>query len=244
MSLCNIAFANECDNFYAVGSNHAAPIAYTDEASGQPQGVAFELFSAISSELKVPVQYLAGVAWSRANAWLDVGEVDVLLGVYSTPEREQKWLLSAPFLEEGSGIFMLSNQISSVKSLQDLQGLRGGAINSSSYGELIDKHKEQLALFYTTSERELFRMLLADRLDYVVAAQWDAHHVLTDMNALQEVSVVPELGDMNTLHIAFSRKTACGKYIEQVNELINQYRASGKIDAWLNTFQRNNVSSH
>lgn len=238
------AWSSQCENMYAVGSNHASPIAYTDEATGQPKGVVYNLMSEISRELRIPVQFLTGVAWSRANAWLDEGEIDLLLGVYKSHERESKWLFSIPFLLEGTGIYKLEGKLVDINEFHQLQGLRGGAIHASSYGNRIDAELSKLDIFYTTSELELFKMLLVNRLDYVISAQWDAHHVLGKLGAIQQVSSIDALAQTNSLHIAFNKNGPCTFLLEEINRLIIQNQQMGKIDSWLTTFMEEKKEGH
>lgn len=227
------SIAVPCENLYVVGSNHAAPIAYTIEDSGEPKGVAYDLFREVSVQLKVPVQFLTGVAWSRANAWLDSNEIDVLLGVYDSPQRREKWLLSTPFLQEGTGFYQVDGHLSNVKQFSDLQGFRGGAIRGSSFGKSIDSVMGDLQILQTSSEKELFKMLLSGRLDYVIAAYWDANHILRELEEGHKVSAIKALTQTNAIHLAMNKTGKCARLMEDINAIIADLLQKKQIDVWL-----------
>lgn len=223
-------------------SNHSSPIAFTPKEAGNPQGVAIDVVRAISQELKLPVQFLTGVAWSRSIAWLDDGTIDLLAGVYWTKERATKWSMTDPILFESTRAYQNIESLPDPITIDTIHSFRGGVIRSSSYGETFERIKTTLSLFRTTGELELFKMLAANRLDYVVAGEWDAQGVIKAIN--KESVIVPSNVELerNGIHLAFNKKQRCAHLVEQFNPIIQRLHETGQIQKLLTSYQ--NASSH
>ncbi|NMC78601.1 MAG: transporter substrate-binding domain-containing protein, partial [Chloroflexi bacterium] len=103
---------------YIVGGDSDYP-PYEYLENGQPQGFNVELIQAVGEVMGFDVTIRLG-PWSEVRQQLENGEIDIISGMYYSPERDQRVDFSTPHTLVSSGLFVRSG--SPIHSLEDIRG--------------------------------------------------------------------------------------------------------------------------
>lgn len=108
------------DNTYFVfgGDNKYPPYEYLDD-TGMPQGFNVDITRALSKEMGIFTS-LNLMPWSEARSALKAGEVDVLMGMFKSPERQRHFAFSTPHYVASYAVFVPKG--SSIGSLDETAG--------------------------------------------------------------------------------------------------------------------------
>jgi ABC-type amino acid transport substrate-binding protein len=108
----------------------APPYAIDDKANG-PQGSDVELMRNICTELKWDCQFVP-LYYSKLLPALQTNDIDYAIGaLVITPEKQENYLLSIPYLPSEGGFLLMEN--SPINSIAGLKGKRIGALNGKEY---------------------------------------------------------------------------------------------------------------
>jgi len=94
------------------------PYSFLD-AQGKPVGFSVDLFRAVSSAMGLEGE-IALRPWAEVRPRIEQGQLDVVIGMYRSPEREQSVDFSLPYVIVSHAIFVRRG--SSIRRLADLEG--------------------------------------------------------------------------------------------------------------------------
>lgn len=100
------------------GDGDYPPYSFLD-AQGKPVGVSVDLFRAVASAMGLQDDIALG-PWAEVRPQIEHGQLDVVIGMYRSPEREQSVDFSLPYVIVSHAIFVRRG--SSIQSLADLEG--------------------------------------------------------------------------------------------------------------------------
>ena len=176
---------------------------YEYEEKGEAAGVNIALVREAFRRMgETPVFEL--MPWSRALYELKNGDTWAMSSGFKTPEREAV----AYFCQEGLAwenvvVLGLAGSHVEVRSLEDLRGLKVGVRRDHSYGQTFDS---MVGLEKTEADcnQQLFKMLLAGRIDAIVANKAVFSHEIKNMDRSDDVRVLMDVKKI-PLHLFFSR---------------------------------------
>ncbi|MBF0243578.1 MAG: transporter substrate-binding domain-containing protein, partial [Desulfamplus sp.] len=102
----------------AAGDHNYPPYEFLDP-SGQPTGFNVDIFRAVCEALKIKYQINLD-SWDTVRKHLENGEIDVITGMYFSPERDKRVDFSTPHIIVSHSLFVHKN--SNIKTLEDLSG--------------------------------------------------------------------------------------------------------------------------
>lgn len=103
--------------------------------------------------------------WKRTVQMAKKGQVDGLCGCNYRPEREQDFIFSDTMGNHSQGVFInASSPIKEISSLNDLAGQSVAVVRGYTIHKELSKHPDIQAV-ETNNDRQLLRMLNADRID-------------------------------------------------------------------------------
>lgn len=202
------------------------PFMYADR-QGRPRGVYPVLLRAIFAELALPLELLP-LPWVRALTGLDRGEHGVG-GLFANQERLAKYDYGQPLLVETVRLYVRRGGLRQFAGLQDLKGLRVGALRGWSYGDEFDKARKE-GLFQVevvSTDKQNFGKLERDYLDAVLAVEQTGDAVLAKGD-FPSVRMVANPITENPSYLAFHKSTGQQDLLARVDTVVARLRASGE----------------
>ena len=121
------------ENTPRVGIYQNRPLVFID-SEGDPNGIFIDTLEHIASEEGWEIEYIF-TTWSENLTRLEAGEIDLLVGVGYTKEREKVYDFSDGILTDWGQVYVKSG--SDIQSLLDLEGRRVAGVGGEIYlGEL------------------------------------------------------------------------------------------------------------
>jgi polar amino acid transport system substrate-binding protein len=148
----------------------------------QPLGLSIEFMDMLADRLGLEVEYRSGPSWNEFLSMLQAKEIDVMLNIVKTPERDGFTLFTEPYITNPNVI--ISKTGDRYNSMEELRGKRVAMPEGFFYQELLN-----------TSYPEINQVLTRGQLGAlkaVLLGQADA--------ALGELAVVEYLIDRNILN--------------------------------------------
>ncbi len=102
-----------------VGGDHDYPPYSFLDAKGRPAGFSVDLFRAVASAMGLEGDIVLG-PWAEVRPRIEQGQLDVVIGMYRSPEREQTVDFSLPYVIVSHAVFVRRG--SAIQSLADLAG--------------------------------------------------------------------------------------------------------------------------
>lgn len=173
-----------------VGSTFAR--LYEPGVSGRPEGLAVDLLDAILQPAGVMPRY-ALVPWLRAQAMIEQGAADILVGPYRTPEREARMRFSRqPFYEDALVFYARrGEQALWWGDFTAVRQARIATVQGWAYGARFDQARSLLQLTAVRDLPTALRMLQLGRLDLVAANQRNAEPVIASLGLATQVLPCP-----------------------------------------------------
>ena len=137
----------------------------TVRQDGRADGFSVELMSAALAKMGRDVTFRTG-PWTDVRAWLERGEIDALPFVGRTPEREQLFDFTIPYLTLHGAIVVRRNT-TDIHALPDLHGRTVGVMEGDTAAEFLRRRDRDIILLETETFGDAFLALSHDRCDAV-----------------------------------------------------------------------------
>ncbi len=145
---------------------------------GRADGFSVELLRATLARMGREVSFRTG-PWTEVRGWLERGEVDVLPLVGRTPEREELFDFTVPYLTMHGAIVVRDDTLD-VRSLTDLRGRRVGVMKGDNAEEYLRREERGFEIVTTTTFTDAFLALAEGRCDAVVVQSLVAMRLLAE----------------------------------------------------------------
>ncbi|MBB5205787.1 polar amino acid transport system substrate-binding protein [Inhella inkyongensis] len=180
---------------------------FEPDAAGRPQGLGVDLLRRTLGENL----HMELLPYQRAQYEVEIGEADVLIGPYRTPEREARFLFSQRAFYEDAMLLYARRGEASLWNGQfaALASLSIGAVKGWAYGagfESMRPHLQRLTLVNDVATG--LKMLQLGRLDLFASNE---RNTQPELEALQlEGLLIPQAPPLDLLrgHFAFTRSAA------------------------------------
>lgn len=123
------------------------PFSLTDE-TGRASGFSVELLRAALSSMEHSVTFRTGT-WSEVRVWLETGQVDALPLVGRTPEREELFDFTFPYMSL-FGVIVVRQGTENIRSLEDLKGKSVAVMKGDNAEEFL--RREDRGIFIQTTD--------------------------------------------------------------------------------------------
>lgn len=199
-------------------------------ADGKPRGLAVDVLDAILIPAGHQPRY-EFYPWLRAQAMIEHGPAQILVGPYRTPERERLMRFSRQAFYEDALVFYARRREDGLwwGDFRALQPLRIGAVQGWVYGERFEQARAGLNVTAVRDLATALRMLQLDRLDLIAANQRNSEPVIQELDMKDQVALcAPPFAQLRG-HFAFSRDPAGGPWARLVDAGMQRLRASGEL---------------
>jgi polar amino acid transport system substrate-binding protein len=197
---------------------------------GQLSGIDIDILQDLSTRLQLKL-VTKGCGWKRCLKYMEVGESDIMTGLYRTPEREQYMKFIAPpyRVTQGTCFYVNKNNSLKINKYQDLQELTIGVVKKVSYFEQFD-NDSNLNKYQVTTDEDLFRLLRGKRIDTIILA------CTTGDITLKQLGLAGEIKRANYIHtvirpvyLAVSKQSPLLAREKEISQALQEMLETGKI---------------
>ncbi len=218
-----------------VGGDYAyAPFEYLD-ADGKPAGFNIDLLRRIAQVMDLTVRIELG-PWDEVRGKLERGELDMLAGMYKTPERDRSADFTIPHFITTYGIF--ARNAPDISAPSDLPEKRVAVQTGDvAHDHLLKRGYSGEIVEFRTWE-DIFVALLENKADYAVASMVQAMQLFQERRFRDLRRVGPPLLQER---YCMAVREGDAELLAALNEGLNILKASGEYDriyeTWFGVFQ-------
>ncbi len=154
------------------------PFCFVDD-EGNAAGFSIELFNAATGAAGLQVEIRLG-NWGKIKEDLVMGRIDALPLVGRTPERENLFDFTLPYLSLHGAVFVKEG-FTAIKSVHDLKNSKIAVMKGDNAEEYVQRKMLSKRIYITATFREAFKRLLAGDCDAVIAQRVMGLHLLKEM---------------------------------------------------------------
>ena len=207
----------------ARGDHNYPPYEYLAER-GQPNGFNVEVLEAVARVMGLDIR-IGLESWGRVRSDLEQGRIDIITGMYYSPERDRKVDFSVPHIMVSHGIFIRKG--SSIRSLKELKGKavivqRGDIMDDYVSGKSLSPN-----IIRVKDQLDALRLLSSGRYDAALIAKLQGQYLL-DRYGLSNVKAVGP--PILPRKYCFAVREGNRELLLQLNEGLSIIKATGRYD--------------
>jgi len=173
--------------------------------------------------------------WKRTLLMAEEGEIDLVLSLRITPEREKYLVFTRhPAFPNPIVVFVRRDRSFPYAGREDLKGRRGGIALGDTFGNGFDEYwPKELTIETAPTMVENFRKLDAGRIDYFVTSSYLGRAYLARNRPEHEI--VPLDPPISTLgiHFGFSRRSPYAGLVGQIDARLEELGRGGELQRLL-----------
>lgn len=186
--------------------------------------------------------------FNRALHLVEVGDVDAMLSLVKSPDRQSKMIFSDPINYTQDYFFKRKDFVISVRSLDDLKKYKIATIDKYFYGNNFNKENfpNLSPIVSITPEVDNLERLSAARVDLSLCSidvcnYWISKYPKLFANI--DYIKFPVQSSIRSLHIAFSKKDSVrfNEIVKKFNEELAKYIAEGELKKNLSKYAPNSA---
>jgi polar amino acid transport system substrate-binding protein len=227
--------AERCDQLTATGNSEYPPFLWRKNIeSNQLLGTNNLIINEISQRLGTSIELKHTGPWSRAQREVKSGRIDLMAGVFYTKPRSQYMDYIEPaFLTTQSVVWTNNSVPFQYQNEESLKGKLGVTGINTSFGQRFDQFaKDHLEITFVASIEQAFRMLLGQRVDYVLYEEAPGEAYIQEIwDYFPFQTQQPEVSS-EYLYLAFSRNSPCNTrdLRERLANIMTNLKGEGFFD--------------
>jgi polar amino acid transport system substrate-binding protein len=217
-----------CDRLIVSGHTNYPPFNYID--NGIFYGASIDLIRMIAQKIGLRVEIRNTGPWIRAIKSLTDGNIDLLLAIHITPERNARYLYTRPYAKDPIVMFTMSQSAFAFENWFDLLGKIGVTTRGDSWGADFDQFiKQYLTMMRVNSTDQMIDMIAQKRADYGIQGFYTLERFKrqTGANTSIRLSSIPIKSEQ--MYMAFSRQSPCRNLIGNINQALAEFEQNGTI---------------
>lgn len=178
------------------------------QKDGTLSGIEIDILQQLSASLQLNL-ISKGCGWNRCLKYMEVGESDIMSGLYKTTEREQYMaFIEPPYrISHGTCFYQNKNSKKIINSYQDLQKIIVGVVKKVSYFDQFD-HDYTINKYISIHDINQFRLLERNRIDAVAMNCIGADMYLKDFKGKNSIKRAPYIyKKIQPVYFAISKKS-------------------------------------
>ena len=190
------------------------------------------IVKAVTQKLGLELVFTPDTPFKRCLLYMKNGRVDIMGGLLHTTERAETMHL-LEYTGKSIKLFLVKKgSHRNVDKYEDLERLRIGTVLGFKYFRAFDKDKELKKDSASTLEKSV-RMLLAERVDVVIASDAQYNSLLRENKSLIDQTKICSYvhDEYNPVHIGISKasKFGSGEYLDAFRDIVLQMYENGEI---------------
>ncbi len=159
---------------------------------GQPLGYSIDFMNLLAKKVGLSVEYVTGPSWNDFLEMMKAGDLDVMLNIVKTPEREKYLLYTPPYANNPNTI--LSRRDVPYDSLKQLFGKTVSVPKGFFYEEVLKRDYPQIEILALKDTVDTMKAVSFGKADaalgeLAVFNHLMAHHMMTDLVVSGDVKV-------------------------------------------------------
>lgn len=198
------------------------PVIKAAVAEGFADGLHAKYLRFIADKLSVKLS-LSTMPFARRIQEIRNGNLDIIVGLQKTEDREDEFIYIEPYYESLSyRFFSLNHNKNKINKFEDLYEKLIGVNKHSRYFPRFDKDNN-LQKIDVVSLRQNIKLLLKGRIDLLIHYQESAIPTIESLGATQKIAMTNYQPSISNKHyIAISHKSFLVEHKDQLQEIIKQ----------------------
>jgi len=113
--------------------------------NGKPLGFSIEYMDRLAASVGLQVKYVTGPTWNDFLEMIRAKQLDVMLNIVRTPDREKYILFTDPYIDNPA-VIIVRNDDTSINAIDDLRGKTVCLPNGFFYQEIIERDYPDISL--------------------------------------------------------------------------------------------------
>jgi polar amino acid transport system substrate-binding protein len=204
--------AGKCERLVATGNPEYPPYLWRDPQNPQQLiGANADLLQHLAKELGVAVDIIYSGPWSRAQAEVKAGRVDLIAGAFLTMSRlEVMDYVHPAFYFTPNVVWVHRGAEFPYAGWEDLRNRTGDTLVNNSFGQQFDAYaKSNLTIEGVSSLTQAFRKLLLGRTDYVLYERYPGQALADSLGMQDDLLVLDPPISSEGLYLTLSHNSAC-----------------------------------
>jgi len=222
---CPLANAGEVR---AVGTHFARVFELSE--TGEFIGLAADLLREYGRRSGDTVRF-AIYPWARAQALVERGEADILIGPYKTPERELRFAFSDRAFYQDRMLFYVRTGVRSAwnGNYATLRGKRVAIVHGWAYGIAFEEARPMMQIERAQTLENGLLMLVHDRVELLATNFRNTDALLPRMELIGKVVPIAPHIDVQNGYFGFPKGPQHEAMRQRFNEVFNAMVASGEL---------------
>jgi polar amino acid transport system substrate-binding protein len=204
---------------------------------GEPAGIDIEFLEMLAARMGLAVEYVH-YPFKRGLKMMEVGEIDLMVGVLRRAEREAYLhYIEPPYKSETSkAFFVLRGRERAIAAHDDLRGLRVGTVLGGRYYPEFDDDP-RIVKYAVTSPDLNFKMLLAGRIDAFVMTETAGDYRVARSGLADRIAKADYVHrESQDVYMVLSRRSTHAARLGEFNRVMAGLVSEGSFDRARDTF--------
>ncbi len=192
-------------------------------------GIGVDVTKMVLDELNISANSSYVGSWDQVQEKAKNGEIDVIVALYKTKEREKYLTFSIPYANDPVVVFVKSYNKSDYDGKEDLIYKKGVAMVGDSYGQNLDDFilQKNLCLTRVLTPKEAFELVDKNKADYFLYSLWAGKKVINQEHLVGMINST--VLSNQPFYIGFSKKSRYVKYMDTINQTLQELIDNGTI---------------
>ncbi|MFN5047006.1 substrate-binding periplasmic protein [Roseateles sp.] len=193
-------------------TGHPGFAPFSFQQGEQVDGILPEVARRLLRSLSLQPQLRALGPWARVQQAARQGQVDLLAGLYDSPERREYLdFLNPAVMGNDVVVVVRRGRAFPYRRWEDLVGRRLGRVHGDRYNEeferFLEQRRDQIEVDAALNPELNFRKLLLGRIDAIVYSRWVSERLSRQLGLHQELEFLPIPVFTGQLHLAIARSS-------------------------------------
>lgn len=201
----------------ASGHESWGPVMYHN-GFGYIEGQAVDVLEAALNETNFHVTAKYVGDWATVQKKAQTSEVDIIVALYKTEEREEYLLFSLPYLEDPIAIFTKNQSLTSLTISEIISEKEGIVTKGDSYGVEIDELLKKTDVIVAQNPEEAKTILLSGEGDYFIFSLYGGEELFA--SELSKNEIFSSVVGNEYFYFGVSKRTPDA---EEIVQILNDY---------------------
>jgi ABC-type amino acid transport substrate-binding protein len=207
-----------------------APVMYLSKDGTSIEGSGVNMTRDAFKSIGVDVISKNVGSWSDVQEKARTGEIDAIVALYKTKEREEYLYYSDWYAVDPISLFFKSGKGFVYDRKESLIGKKGVATKGDSYGQEMDDFiiQANLSILRVDTPEQAFALIKDEKADYFIYSLYAGRKVINE-SGLSGFEESKEVVSEQLFYIGVSKKSPYAKYMNEINSSLKKQTADRKV---------------